>query len=109
MNSKTSTKNGSEEAEVEFEFDIGELRQELGIPELEAENEALRALLGEVLTYINYVDLSLQELQGEGVVTERLKYNVGRGGRLQFQRERPPAPANLTRTALKLVTGTEEN
>lgn len=99
----TSAKNGAEET-AELEFDVDEMREALGVPALEARIEALEQLVGEQLTYMNYVDLSLQELQGEPVVTERLKYNVSRGGRLQFQRQRPPAPANLTNKALRLVT-----
>ena len=104
MPTKTSANNGAEETAAELEFDIDEMREALGVPALEARIKALEALVGEQLTYINYVDLSLQELQGEPVVTERLKYNVGRSGRLEFQRQRPPAPANLTNRALKLVT-----
>ncbi len=111
MTSNTSTKNGTEEEtkpDFEFEFDLEELKAALGIPELLAENEALRSLQGELLTYINYVDRTLQELQGEPVVTEDLQYNVSRGGRLEFQRKRPPAPSNLTRTKLALVSKPEE-
>lgn len=109
MPSSTLTKNGEEAEEVELEFPIDELRVALGVTELEAENAALRELLSELLTYVGYVDLSLQELQGEATVTERLKYNVNRGGRLQFQRERPPAPGNLTKTKLALVTEAKRN
>ncbi len=105
MTTNTLTKNGTEEdkPDFEFEFDLEELKAALGIPELLAENEAMRELLGEFLTYTNYVDRTLQELQGEPVVTEDLRYNVSRGGRVEFQRKRPPAPSNLTRTKLALV------
>jgi hypothetical protein len=109
MTSNTLTRNGQEEEanQVEFEFDLVDLREALGIPELEAELESYRQLLSELLTYTNYVDLSLQELQGEGVVTETLRYNVARGGRVHVQRQRPPAPMNLTRAKLELLQGKE--
>lgn len=110
MTSNTSTKNGAaeSESEVEFEFDIEEARVALGVAALEEEVNELRFLLGEALTYTNYVDLALQELRGEGVVTEDLKYNVRRGGRIEVQRVRPPAPANLTRTKLSLASKKQE-
>jgi hypothetical protein len=105
---RTAPKNGEEAEQVEFQFDLDELREALGVPALEAEVEMLRSLLSETLTYINYVDLSLQELQGEGVVTESMQYNVGRGGRIQAQRRRPPAPPNLTKEKLELLQGVKK-
>ena len=109
MSTETMTRNGQKEqaqaTEAEFELDIEGLREALGINALEEENKALRELLSELLTYTNYVDLSLQELLGEPTVTETLQYNVARGGRVQVQRQRPPAPANLTRTKLEMLRG----
>jgi hypothetical protein len=92
-----------DENQVEFELDFDELREELGINALEAENEALRELISEMLTYMNFVDLTVQELTGEPTVTERIAYNIPKGGRMQVQRERPPIPSNLSAQKLELV------
>lgn len=96
------------ESEVEFEFNLTDLREQLGIDELVAENKYLRELLGEILTYLNMVDLTVQELVGEPSVTERIKYNIPKGGRLQVQRERPPVPSNLAADELSILQKREE-
>lgn len=106
MPAETVAKNGHEEERAaELEFDLEELREALGINAIEAENKALRQVISELLTYTNYVDLSLQELLGEPVVSEQLQYNVAHGGRVTAQRKRPPAPANLTRAKLEMIRG----
>lgn len=93
-----------EENDAEIQIDIDELREQLGINELEAENQALRELLSEWLSYVNLIDITLQELLGEPGVTERIQYNIPRGGRLEVQRHRPPIPANLAREKPQLVS-----
>lgn len=94
---------GKEENQVEFEFDLDELREQLKINELEKEVQTLRELLSEVLTYMNYIDLTVQELTGEPTVTERIAYNIPKGGRMQIQRQRPPIPSNLSAQNLEFV------
>lgn len=93
--------NGENNAEIQI--DIDDLREQLGINALEAENQALRELLSEWLSYMNLIDITVQELTGEPTVTERIKYNIPRGGRVQIQKHRPPIPANLAREKPQLV------
>lgn len=93
----------NEDNNVEFELNIDDLREELGINEILAEQEAMREMLSEWLSYINFLDISIQELLGEPSVTERLQYNIPKGGRLEVQRHRPPVPANLSREQPQLV------
>ena len=97
-----------EENQVEFEFDLNELIERLGIPEMESELQALRELLAEWLSYMNLVDLTVQELVGEPTVTERIAYNIPKGGRLEVQRHRPPIPSNLSAQTPALVQKPQE-
>ncbi len=94
----------NDENPVELQFDIDDLREQLGINELEAENQALRELLSEWLSYMNLIDITVQELIGEPTVTERIQYNIPKGGRLEVQRHRPPIPANLAREKPQMVS-----
>jgi hypothetical protein len=107
MNSQVSN-NDNGDSPVEFEFDINDLREELGIPEIEAELASLRELLGEWLSYMNLVDLTVQELVGEPTVTESIAYNIPKGGRLEVQRQRPPIPSNLSEQSPALVQKPQE-
>lgn len=87
----------------EFELDIDELRKQLGIDKILEENKALREMLSEWLSYVNLLDISVQELLGEPSVTERIQYNIPKGGRLEVQRHRPPIPANLAKEQPQLI------
>lgn len=107
MNSLISD-NDNGDSQVEFEFDIDELRERLGIPEMESELKAIREILGEWLSYMNLVDLTVQELVGEPTVTERITYNIPKGGRLEMQRQRPPIPSNLSAQQPALVQKPQE-
>lgn len=88
--------------EQEIQIDVEDLRVQLGIDDLESriaalegENKALRSILSEYLTYVNYIDDRVQGLEGQKVVTRRHKYNIGRDGTVQKKTERPAIPANL--------------
>ena len=109
MSSSQSTKNGQDEVqEVDLNIDIDDLRERLGVVALEQENVLLRQILNEWLAYVNIMDLALQELLGEPVVTEKMQYNVRRGGKVEIVRNRPPIPANLLQAAPERVaTGGE--
>lgn len=97
------------ENNYEFELNIEELRDELGITALENELAELRKLLAEWLSYVNLVDISVQELIGEPDITETLNYNIPKGGRLKVQRQRPPIPANLARERPQMVAVPKED
>lgn len=89
----SAIKNGQEDIGLEIDVDV--LREQLGIVALEEENRHLRELLGQILTYINQVDLAVQELNGDAVVTETHRYNVSRGGKVNLNISRPSIPSNL--------------
>lgn len=95
MTTKVSTKNGQEVQETEFVFDVAEMRDQLGIDELEAKLDMLNELFGEWLLYVNMVDERVQRLDAEPVVTTKHKLSVGPDGRLELERHRPPLPDNL--------------
>jgi hypothetical protein len=95
MSGKTSTKNGQPVKEMEFEFDIEELREQLGIDALERELDTLREMFGEWLLYLNMMDERQQRLEGEPVLTAKHKLNKGPDGRFDIERSRPPLPDNL--------------
>jgi hypothetical protein len=96
MATKTSAKNGQAEQSI-MELDADEMREQLGIAAIEKELSNLRGLLSEILTYINQVDLSVQELGGDPVVTEIHRYNVREGGKIDLSVSRPSFPSNLTK------------
>jgi len=100
--------NKDEQEETVFELDISELREQLGIVALEKENEELRKLLAETVTYMNLIDLTVQEFAGEPTVTERIAYNIPKGGRMEAQRQRPPIPSNLSVQKFSLVHKQDE-
>lgn len=105
MSSKTSTKNGEgKENERVLELDADDLRERLGIVAIESELESFRQLLGQVLDYMNAIDLTLQELDGEPIVTETQRYNIRKGGRIDLTKIRPAVPANLVAKQPKLST-----
>ena len=95
MASKQKTKNGQEEKDVEFVFDIAELREQLGINELERKLDIQNELLGEWLLYVNMIDERLQRLDAEPVITAKHKMNVGPDVRMDLERHRPALPDNL--------------
>ena len=80
-------------------IDIEDLRERLGVVALEQENAVLRQLLNDYLAYTNMIDLAVQELLGEPIVTEKMQYNIRRGGKVDILRSRPPIPANLLQAA----------
>lgn len=94
--------------ETVFELDISELREQLGIVALEKENQELRELLAETVTYMNLIDLTVQEFAGEPTVTERIAYNIPKGGRMEAQRQRPPIPSNLSAQKFEFVQKQEK-
>lgn len=95
MTSKQSVKNGQEVNETEFVFDVEEMREQLGINELEMKLDIMNELLGEWLLYINMVDERLQRLDAEPVITAKHKLNIGSDGRMELERHRPALPDNL--------------
>ncbi len=104
MNSSTSSKDGQEDVqELDLNIDIDDLRERLGVVALEQENVLLRQILDEWLAYVNIMDLALQELLGEPIVTEKMQYNIRRGGKVEIVRNRPPFPANLVEAAPERV------
>lgn len=93
-----------EENEIveDWELNVAELREAIGVPallmrmeQLEAEVENLRELLAESLTYQNTIHRDLQELAGEPVVTEDLQAHIAPGGYLSFENHAPPVPGNV--------------
>jgi hypothetical protein len=104
MSSSTLNKNGQDEVqEVNLDIDIDDLRERLGVVALEQENALLRQTLNEYLAYVNVIDLAVQELLGEPIVTEKMQYNIRRGGKIEISRSRPPIPANLLQAAPERV------
>ena len=98
-----------EQNDYEFELDINDLREQLGIDEILKEQRAIREMLSEWLSYVNLLDISVQELLGEPSVTERIQYNIPKGGRLEVQRHRPPIPANLAREKPQMIPKPKED
>lgn len=100
MNTKISSKNDQDKVpEVNLDIDIEDLRERLGVIALEQENALLRQILSEWLGYLNIIDLAVQELLGEPIVTEKMQYNIRRGGKVDILRSRPPIPTNLLQAA----------
>jgi len=95
MTTKATTKNGHKQADTEFVLDIAEMRDQLGINELEAKIELLNQILGEWLLYVNMVDERVQRLDAEPVMTKKHKLNIGADGSIELERQRPPLPENL--------------
>ena len=99
MTTKSSTKNGQEvkekEKETEFVLDIEEMREQLGINELEHKLDIMNELFGEWLLYVNMIDERQQRLEAEPVMTTKHKMNVGSDGRMELERQRPALPENL--------------
>ena len=95
MTSKQSVKNGQEVNETEFVFDVEEMREQLGINELEQKLDIMNELLGEWLLYVNMIDERQQRLEAEPVITVKHKLNVGSDGRMEIERHRPALPDNL--------------
>ncbi|MHA2231805.1 MAG: hypothetical protein ACXAB4_04880 [Candidatus Hodarchaeales archaeon] len=88
---------------AQLEIDAGELREQLGIEALEEEIAVLRDIIGQWLTYINVLDKRVQELAGEGTISETLRFNVNPGGKVQTDRVKPALPSNLLENAPKMV------
>lgn len=95
MTSKKSVKNDQKANETEFVFDAEEMREQLGINELEQKLDIMNELLGEWLLYVNMIDERQQRLEGEPVITTKQKFHIGSDGRMELERHRPPLPDNL--------------
>ena len=92
----TKTKNSQPpESEVELNFDLDELREEMGVVALEERIAQFEQILTEMLTYFNVLDERVQQLQGDPVVTARHQMNIGDDGRIEVLRQRPSLPSNL--------------
>jgi hypothetical protein len=98
-----SVDNGS----VEFQLDIHELREQLGIDEIEQTIAGLQDVLGQWLTYVNLLDKRVQELSGEAIISENLRFNVNPGGKVQTQKRKPALPSNLLENAPQMVPTTK--
>jgi len=97
-----TSKNSKQTQEIEIPFDVDEMRDELGIPELEAEIDELKRTVatlqnsvGEWLVYMNLMDRRLQALSGEPEISETVTYVARSDGDVELQRHRPPIPASL--------------
>jgi len=100
---RTMTKNGQaeKETEVNLEVDIDELRVMLGINALENQIASLQETFAQWLTYVNMVDMRIQELSGEKVVTQTHRFTFGPDGNLELRRSKPVLPENLVKRAPK--------
>ena len=99
------------ELEYTVEIDGNEMTEELGITQLEEEVNGLRsrvayleAVLTDVLTYINAVDLRVQQLNGEPVVSGELLMHMSNGG-LNVTFNRPEVPGALSATLDRISQG----
>lgn len=73
----------------EFELDVDELAEQMGIPALRQEVQALRQALEQMLAYANLLDRRLQTLLGEKVITTQMKSHIGENGDLVITESLP--------------------